>query len=309
MHPMPAVAPSPSDPSAREVLASFRGQPHDFVPAGAHKLAYRRFGRGPDLVFVHGWPLHAATFRALIPLLAPRFTCHLFDLPGSGQTRSPRGAPVDLVSHALALRAAVDALGLHSYGLVAHDSGGFSGRLLAATDPRVVALVSGDTEIPGHMPDIIKTLLLAAKTPGGADVMRISFRSRAMRRSDIGFAGCFADLKHIDGDFHELLVAPLLASRAAFMRQVEILRSAVDIEAPLRAAHAAIEVPVLFLWGDADPIFPLEKARAMLPALKRARLEVLREARCFHHEERAPEFATLAAPFLADAFAPGRGQA
>jgi pimeloyl-ACP methyl ester carboxylesterase len=309
MHSMPAVVHPTSAPSADEVLASFRHPPHGFVPAGAHKLAYRRFGHGPDLIFVHGWPLHAATFRALVPLLAPRFTCHLFDLPGSGQTQSPAGAPVDFASHALALRAAADSLGLGSYGLVAHDSGGFSARVLAAADPRVVALVSGDTEIPGHVPDIIKALLLAAKAPGGADIMRVSFRSRAMRRSDIGFAGCFANLRHIDGDFHELLVAPLLASRAAFMRQVEVLRSAVEIEAPLRAAHAAIEVPVLFLWGDADPIFPVEKARAMLPALKRARLEVLRGAKAFHHEERAPEFAALAAPFLAEAFTPSRGQA
>jgi pimeloyl-ACP methyl ester carboxylesterase len=305
----PAVVPSPSEPSAHEVLASFRAQPHGFVPAGAHKLAYRKFGRGPDLVFVHGWPLHAATFRAVVPLLATRFTCHLFDLPGSGQTQSPAGAPLDFASHALALRAAIDAIGLRSYGLVAHDSGGFSARLLAAADPRVVALVSGDTEIPGHVPEVIKALLLAAKAPGGADIMRMSFRSRAMRRSDIGFAGCFADLRHIDGDFHELLVAPLLASRSAFMRQVEMLRSAVEIEAPLRAAHPAIEAPVLFLWGDADPIFPLEKARAMLPSLKRARLEVLRGAKAFHHEERAPEFASLAAPFLAEAFAPSRGRA
>jgi pimeloyl-ACP methyl ester carboxylesterase len=309
MHPMPVPAHSPSHPSAHEVLTSFRDQPHGFVPAGAHKLAYRRFGLGPDVVFVHGWPLHAATFRALVPLLAPRFTCHLFDLPGSGQTQSPAGEPIDFASHSLALRGAIDALCLRSYGLVAHDSGGFSARLLAASDPRVVGLVSGDTEIPGHVPEVIKTLLLAAKAPGGADIMRMSLRSRALRRSDRGFAGCFADLEHIEGDFHELLIAPLLASRAAWLRQVEILRSAEHIESPLRAAHAAIDAPVLFVWGDADPIFPLEKARAMLPALRHARLEVLRGARAFHHEERAPEFAALAAPFLAEAFASSRGHA
>jgi pimeloyl-ACP methyl ester carboxylesterase len=93
------------------------------------------------------------------------------------------------------------------------------------------------------------------------------------------------------------------------MRQVEILRSVEQIEAPLRAAHAAISAPILFLWGDADPIFPLEKARVMLPALKRARLVVLPGAKAFHHEERAPEFAALAAPFLGEAFTSSRGQA
>ena len=37
------------------------------VDLGHSKVAYYRFGSGPDLVFVHGWPLHAATFRKIVP--------------------------------------------------------------------------------------------------------------------------------------------------------------------------------------------------------------------------------------------------
>src|SRR5688572_15665722 len=103
-----AVQPAPSSdtraPSLGEVPASFRGAPHAYLDIGHTRLAYRRFGRGPDLVFVHGWPLHAGTFRALVPLLADRFTCHLVDLPGAGQSVCTPRTPIDLAAHAASLR-------------------------------------------------------------------------------------------------------------------------------------------------------------------------------------------------------------
>jgi pimeloyl-ACP methyl ester carboxylesterase len=287
------------------IVASFRGSPHRVLAVGAHKLAYRKFGHGPDLVFVHGWPLHSGTFRTLVPLLAVRFTCHLIDLPGSGQSESAPGAPLDFPSQAETLHAAVDVLGPARYGLLAHDSGGFTARMLAARDARVVALVSGDTEIPGHTPDIIKTLLAAVHTPGGSEIVRLAMHARAMRRSSRGYAGCFADLDYIDGEFHELMVAPILRSRAAWARQAEILRTIDDrIHDQIRDAHTRITAPVLFVWGDADPIFPIEKARAMLGQLKGgARLEAIPGGKAFVHEERPGEFAAWAMPFLLDAFA------
>lgn len=298
---------SPALTTRDDVLASFRGAPHAFLDVPPHRIAYRRFGRGPDVVFVHGWPLHSGTFRALVPLLADRFTCHLVDLPGSGRTESPVDAPVDFPSQAAVVRAAVDALGLSRYALVAHDSGGFIARLVAADaadDRRVAGLVSGNTEIPGHTPAIIKTLLAAAHAPGGAEVVRLAMHARAVRRSSTGYGGCFADLDFLDGDFHELMVAPILDSRAAWARQVDILRTIDErIHARIREAHAKITAPVLFVWGDADPIFPLERARAMLGELASvpggARLEAIPGGKCFVHEERAAEFVAHAAPFLA----------
>src|SRR5262245_53887289 len=83
----PARAAAPAIPE-RDVIAAFRGPPRAFLDVGHSRLAYRRFGQGPDVVLVHGWPLHSATFRRLVPLLADAFTCHLFDLPGAGQTES-----------------------------------------------------------------------------------------------------------------------------------------------------------------------------------------------------------------------------
>jgi hypothetical protein len=43
------------------VSAKLRGAPDRMLDVGHAKLAYYRFGQGPDVVCVHGWPLHAAT--------------------------------------------------------------------------------------------------------------------------------------------------------------------------------------------------------------------------------------------------------
>ena len=289
-------------PTNGVVFDSFRGKPHSFLAAPPHRIAYRRFGRGPDVVFLHGWPLHSGTFRRLVPLLADRFTCHLVDLPGSGQSESPDDFATDLPSLADAARAAIDAIGLDRYALLAHDSGGFVARLVAAGDPRVAGVVSGDTEIPGHTPAIIKTLRAAAALPGGAEAIRLAMHTRAVRRSSTAYGGCFADLDFLDGDFHEFMVAPLIGSRAAWRRQADLLRTIDDsLHERMRAAHAKIRAPVLFIWGDADPIFPIGLARAMLAQFPAgSRLEAIAGGKCFVHEERPGEFAALAAPFLTD---------
>jgi pimeloyl-ACP methyl ester carboxylesterase len=84
------------------------------------------------------------------------------------------------------------------------------------------------------------------------------------------------------------------------MLQSQLLRlldlSVVD---GLRETHARLCVPVLFIWGEADPIFPLAKARAMLPQFGgSATLEALPRGKCLVHEEQPEAFLALAQPFL-----------
>lgn len=105
-------------PSVNETTAAFRRGPMRFIDVGHSLLAYWRFGTGPDLVFVHGWPLHSATFRGVISRLADAFTCHVVDLPAAGQSVSQPDAPIDFAAHAVALRRAIDDLGLRRYALV-----------------------------------------------------------------------------------------------------------------------------------------------------------------------------------------------
>jgi pimeloyl-ACP methyl ester carboxylesterase len=124
------------------------------VPRRASSLSRHRSGRGTGASVtptslctvtagLGDLPAHLADAR-------PEFT-----LPRRSARRRPvpvgAGAPIDFVSHAQSLRKAIDAMGISSYALLAHDSGGFVACLTAAEDPRVTALVLS-TEISATRP-------------------------------------------------------------------------------------------------------------------------------------------------------------
>jgi len=287
--------------SAREASEAFAARPrHVDVPGG--RLAYWRFGHGPDVVFVHGWPLHAATFRALVPLLAPRFTLHLFDLPGTGRTEWT--GPIGIAEHATTVRRAIDTLGLERYAFVAHDSGGAIARLVAADDPRVRGLILGNTEIPGHHPWLVKLYAIAAKTPLLATLLVSGMRAGVVRRSFLGFGGCFADPHFVDGEFGDLFVRPLTSSTRVAEGQMALAKTLdFALMDTLERVHARITAPTLCVWGPGDPFFPIAKARRMLPQFRGgAELVEIPGAKLFAHEERPEDFARHAAPFLSRCF-------
>jgi pimeloyl-ACP methyl ester carboxylesterase len=279
---------------------AFQTEPHDRIDVGHSRLAYWRFGSGPDVVFVHGWPLHSATFRKILPTLAGQFTCHLFDLPGTGKTESDGSPPIGVREHAETVRAAIDRLGLERYAFVAHDSGGAFARIVAAEDSRVSALVLGNTEIPGHHPQLIKMFQLAARVPGSVAALRIAMKSGLIRKSALGFGGCFSDSRYVDGEFYDLFVRPVLDSQAALETQFRLIET-IDwaLLDRLGDVHRQIKAPVLLIWGTDDPFFPLAKARKMLDQFGGiATLHEIPGAKLFAHEDHAREFGDAARLFL-----------
>lgn len=50
-----------------------------------------KMGQGPDLVLMHGWSMHSAVWHDLATSLAEKFTLHLVDLPGHGQSDWQQG--------------------------------------------------------------------------------------------------------------------------------------------------------------------------------------------------------------------------
>jgi pimeloyl-ACP methyl ester carboxylesterase len=261
------------------------------------KLAYYRFGRGPDVVFIHGWPLSAATFRRIVPLLSPRYTLHLFDLPGTGHTEW--NGRIDMESHAETVRRAIDRLGMLRYSLVAHDSGGAIARLVAAGDARVQALVLGNTEIPGHTPWQVRLYKWGADRPRVAALMFASMKLGFIRRSPLGFGGCFRDPRFADGEFGARFITPMLMSRRVAAGQMALVRS-LDFRFldRLPAVHARIAAPVRLIWGSDDPFFPLAKARAMVRQFAAAEIVEIPGAKLFAHEDHPEIFAARVDEFL-----------
>ncbi len=106
----------------------FRREPDRFLDVGAGEVAYRRVGRGPDVLFVHGWPVSGATFRTLLPYLAEHVSCHLIDLPGAGASRFTADTTLTVDQHIQTVRRVVDLLELDEFAVVGHDSGGLIAR-------------------------------------------------------------------------------------------------------------------------------------------------------------------------------------
>jgi haloalkane dehalogenase len=294
-----------SAPDERDASAAFRSRHHDLLDVGHTRLAYYRFGRGPDLVFLHGWPLNAATFRGVAAQLSDRFTCHLFDLPGLGHTVCGPETPVHLAGHVECVQRAVRALGLAEYALVGESSGGFVARLVAALDPAVRGLVLGNTPMPGRVNSFVAFQWHLLGVPGSGRLMRRLLQWSAYRRSALGFGRCFETPSYADGDFYELVMGPSLASRQAMEASRGLFRS-FDFAAMSAAqvtAHPRIRAKTLLIWGADDPIFRVDRVRAVLPQFEgRARLVELAGGRMFVHDERAADFAAHARPFLAACF-------
>lgn len=238
-----------------------------FVDVGEARLCFRKTGDGPALVLLHGFPLSGLTWRKVVPALAPRFTCYAFDLVGLGDSISRAAVDFSSEGQATLFRQALRGAGVASYALLGNDTGGWIARELALLDSdRVTHLALTNTEIPGHRPPWIPLYQRLAPLPGSSLVLRRLLGWRRVRRSAMGFAGCFDNLDFIDGEFADLFVAPLLASpdRIASMAQflVQMKFSRLDRFVEL---HRKLTMPVAFIWGADDPTFPEARARAMLP--------------------------------------------
>jgi pimeloyl-ACP methyl ester carboxylesterase len=274
---------------------------HSLVDVGPSQLGHRASGRGPDVVFVHGWPLDGDTFRHVVPHLEGSFRCHVLDLPGTARSVWSESTPITIRGHADAVRRAIDVLGLDRVALVAHDSGAAVARLVAAEiGARCTGLVLGNTEIPGYHPPLLELMVRTSRLPGGMSILPAMMRSRRIRRSFLGFGGCFTDPAFVDGEFGRLFVEPLLSDRRRAAGQLALLeRFEWSVLDEMARTHSRIEAPALLVWGADDPWFPLEKARPMVGQFGGgAELEVLRPGKLFVHEERPRDWAAIAKRFL-----------
>lgn len=279
----------------------FRRPPDRMLDVGEGQVAVRTVGSGPDVLFVHGWPVSGATFRKLLPHLADHLTCHVIDLPGAGSSTFGADDTLTVDQHIETLRRVVDMLALQDVAVVGHDSGGLIARHALAGDPRVRSMGLLDTEQPHGMSWRFRLLIAPRRLPGvGAVLGWVAGRPR-LRRTRLVFGDVFADPSLLDGEFDEFFLRPLHESSERRDAAARVLRS-FDRQhiTDLADVHARIDVPVQLVWGELDRFLPVAWAEEMVGTFPDARLHVVEGAGLFAHEERPAEVASELLPVLTE---------
>ncbi|MFZ4517683.1 MAG: alpha/beta fold hydrolase [Microthrixaceae bacterium] len=285
--------------SSSDATELFRAPPDRYLDVGAGEVAHRVVGAGPDVLFVHGWPVSGATFRKLLPHLADHVTCHLIDLVSAGSSRFRADTPMSIDGHIRAVRRVVDLLGLRRVAVVGHDSGGMIARHAMAGDERLAAMGLIDTEQSQGLSWRFRMFLAGRNAPGFGALFGKLAGSPRLRRNGFVLGDAFEDRSLLDGEFDEFFLRPLAEDRSRRDAAMKVLRSFdTRYVHELGELHRRIDAPVQLVWGDGDKFFPLEWARGMVSTFADAQLAVVAGAGLFAHEERPAEVADALLPVL-----------
>jgi pimeloyl-ACP methyl ester carboxylesterase len=265
-------------------------------------LLLRVGGTGPPCLLLHGYPETGETWRHVVPALLPYRTVYVPDLRGWGGSAKPGLGPYSgrvIVQDTLAL---IDTHGFDSCDLVGHDwgAGVTMGILLSRPEivRRAVTLNMGYRRFvrsaPKHfyflnlplLPEL--TMRLASDAwvrfllrwwsarweAFDPEIVRFYCEAHARPGAREATLGYYRSLR----PFHV---------RARYAPQREGVMPPSRLAAPLRA-----------IWGEADPVSPIQNARWMMEDLKGVDLVTLPGVGHFPQEEAPEETARRIVEFL-----------
>jgi pimeloyl-ACP methyl ester carboxylesterase len=274
----------------RQLKIELHGQP----------VRYHRLGEGPVLVLVHGITSSSRTWHSVMPALAERYTVIAPDLLGHGRSAKPRG-DYSLGAYASGIRDLLSVLGLSRATVVGHSLGGGIAMQFAYQFPQSIErLVLVDS---GGLGNEVSMLLRAATLPGAEYVLPLLFGGVA--RTTGSTVGRIAGRLGIKGNANVRGMAESFASlgdgdaRRAF---VHTARSVIDpsgqrVDARDRL-YLSEGVPTLLVWGERDPIIPVEHGREAHELMPHSRLEVFPGAGHFPFNDDPQRFVAVVDDFV-----------
>jgi pimeloyl-ACP methyl ester carboxylesterase len=243
-----------------------------------YRRAFRIAGSGPALLMIHGVGDNSAAWEPVHAKLAQRFTVIAPDLLGHGESDKPR-ADYSLAAFANGMRDLLAVLGIDRVTVVGHSFGGGVAMQFAYQYPQLVeriVLVSA-----GGVAEDVSIALRAAAMPMGSEALavlrapgvmpavRLFGRAIGTVLGSTKFGRDAADVVGLLEGFQDP------RALAAFART---LRSVVDARGQfvtmLDRSYLMESIPVQLVWGDEDPIIPVEHARMAHAAMRGSRLEI-----------------------------------
>ncbi len=272
------------------------------VTLHGHEIAYRTMGSGPVLMLLHGMAGSSATWRYVMPELARDFTVVAPDLLGHGDSAKPR-SDYSLGALASGVRDLMIALGHDHATFIGQSYGGGVAMQFAYQYPercdRLVLVGSGG--LGSEVTSILKALTL----PGGGFVLPLG-ATRGLRDFVAKVGGWFAKVGAAPSAsalemFRSYSALTDPETREAFMLT---LRAVVDHRGQCVSARERLyltrELPTQIIWGDADPIIPVQHGHDAHAAMPGSRLAIFPGVGHFPHCEAPRRFVEVVRAFITD---------
>jgi pimeloyl-ACP methyl ester carboxylesterase len=271
----------------------------NYLDLHGERVAYVDEGSGEAIVLLHGILGSSQTWRSVIGPLARRYRVVAPDLLGHGNSTKPR-SDYSLGALSVLVRDILDQLGITRATIVGHSLGGGIAMQFVYQHPsyvqRLVLIGSG-----GLGPDV-GLLLRAASLPGAELVLPVIAARKVLAPGDrvwswLRKVGVEAPRgEEMWRHYRSLSDGP---TRQAFLRT---LRSVVDHRgqavSALSRLNSRTELPVMAIWGERDPMIPVQHAYAAKEVRPDVRLEVLPGVGHFPHAERPALVAELIDDFI-----------
>ncbi|MGB3351962.1 MAG: alpha/beta hydrolase [Mycobacterium sp.] len=243
---------------------------HRYATIDGRQVFYREAGApdAPVIVLLHGFPTSSFMFRNLIPALADRYRVIAPDFLGFGYTDAPSVDDFDYTFDALAESVAglLTELGVARYAIYVQDYGAPVGWRLALRDPQAITAIitqNGNGYDAGFVTDgwVPVWNYQREQTPETAAALREFLSYEATRT------------QYVAGVPDESVVSPdtwhhdfaLLSRPGNDLIQLKLFLDYATNPKLYPSLHdylRASAVPLLAVWGDKDPFFGPDGARA-----------------------------------------------
>jgi pimeloyl-ACP methyl ester carboxylesterase len=281
-----------SEPAAEEF-------PVEHVSIHGQRFGYRRGGKGPVLLLLHGVAGSSRSWMPAMHLLQHDFTVLAPDFLGHGQSAKPPG-DYSLGNHASSMRDFLQLLGIERATVVGQSFGGGVAMQFAYQFPEMCErLVLVDA---GGLGREVNWILRLVTLPAAEYVMPVLFPRfvRDWGDSAARFLG--------DRGIHNARAAEMWRSytslteaenRQAFVRTVRaVIDPGGQSVSAIDRLYLAARTPTLIVWGDQDTMIPVDHAYKAHEAIPNSRLEIMEGVGHFPQVEDPIRFVEVLTDFL-----------
>lgn len=251
----------------------FQSTPHrtlitgrDLQDVGESVLRYEQKGKGPPVLFIHGFGSTLESWSLTTPSLMDDHTCVGVDLKGFGRS-SKYDEDYSLEAMSGSLLGLLDALGHEQVDLVAHSYGSSVALTFAKLHPdRVGRIVLTDAFVYSEQ---MPWYFSWARSPVVGELLFGLYYSQQLDwRIPLGFYDPSLTSHEMVKKAREVLALPgTRASALAIVRGMELEWA--------EKGWSQVKHPTLLVWGREDEVTPLMYGERLSKHLPHARLEVI----------------------------------